>query len=104
MSSGPNLWWIFDSENDSFTTLPTGPFMVPALFLCAFLYFTKAIVAREHTIESIAGDLVHNDYWKAQKQRYDYLVIKSTRSSESLQMHEYAELKRLEKYLMNPYK
>jgi len=100
--SSPNLWWLFDPDSESFSTLPTGPFMVPALILCLFLYLSKAILEREHTYRSIAGPIAETEEWKRKKERYDELVAAFVASNGNIELHERTELNRLEKYLLDP--
>jgi hypothetical protein len=102
--SSPNLWWVFDSETESFGTLPTGPFMVPALIICGFLYAFKAIAKQNHTYESIAGPIAQTSRWKEKKKRYDELVATYiTSNGDDLDFYELNELRKLEKYFLDPW-
>lgn len=100
----PNLWWVFDSESNTFSTLPTGPFLVPALIFCGLFYFARFLVQKHHTHETIAEDLAETWQWKEKKRRYDELIIKSVETFNNLDFYELAELRQLEAYLSNPHK
>lgn len=97
----PNLWWVFDSEDRSFSTLPTGPFLLPCLiiFLGAALY--RAVAVREHTFTSIAGNMAETEHWQAKKKRYDELVQKFAYGE--LEHAEFFELNKLETFLADPW-
>ena len=98
----PNLWWVFDSEEQSFSTLPTGPFLAPFLILFGLIAAYRAVAVKEHTLTSIAGPLAETNQWKQRKDRYDKLLQKMVISG--LELNEDYEIKKLEKYLLNPWK
>jgi hypothetical protein len=101
--SGPNLWWVYDTDEKSFSTLPTGPFLVPALLICGLSVLWRSCFDRQHTIETIAGSLTDTAYWQAKHKRYMELVYLSAETDNNLEMHERHELNKLQTYLNNPY-
>jgi hypothetical protein len=101
--SGPNLWWVYDTDEKSFSTLPTGPFLVPALFICGLSVVWRSFFDRQYTIETIAGGLTDTDYWQAKHARYREIVKRSVDTNNNLELHERHELKELESYLYNPH-
>ncbi len=103
MNQGPNLWWVYDTDEKSFSTLPTGPFLVPALFICGLSVLWRSCFDRQHTIETIAGELANSAYWQAKHKRYMELVKRSVDTDNNLELHERYELKKLSTYLNNPY-
>jgi hypothetical protein len=103
MNQGPNLWWVYDTDEKSFSTLPTGPFLVPALFIAGLSVLWRSCFNQRHTIETMAGKLVDTAYWQAQRKRYSELVQRSVDTNNNLELHERHELKKLEDYLYNPY-
>jgi hypothetical protein len=103
MNQGPNLWWVYDTDEKSFSTLPTGPFLVPALFICGLSVLWRSCFDRRHTIETIAGELVNSAYWQAKYKRYREIVKRSVDTDNNLELHERYELRELEAYLNNPY-
>lgn len=103
MNQGPNLWWVYDTEQKSFSTLPTGPFLVPALFICGLSFLWRSCFDRRHTTETIAGELVNSAYWQAKRNRHLELIQKLTDTDNNLELHERHELQQLKKYLNNPH-
>lgn len=103
MTPGPNLWWVYDSEERSFSTLPTGPFLVPALFICGIIVLWRNLFDRQHTIETIAGGLAHTDHWKIKQRRYHELIEISVATNNDLTFAERHEYNELETYLNNPH-
>jgi hypothetical protein len=101
--SGPNLWWIYDTDEKSFSTLPTGPFLVPALFICALSALWRSRSNQQHTTESIAGELVNTAHWQAKRKRQLELVQRLVDTNNNLEIHERHELQQLKKYLNNPH-
>lgn len=98
----PTLWWVFDNENQSFSTLPTGPLLAPALLLCFVLYFSRRILEKKATYESVAGEIAQTSHWQQKKDEYDRLVEKRVTTNNNLDYYELIELRKLEKYLRNP--
>lgn len=103
MSKGPNLWWVYDSNDRSFSALPTGPLLVPALIIAGLAAIWGSCFGREHTTESIAGDLVKTEYWQAKRKRQLELIQRSVDTNNNLELHERYELQQIQKYLNNPY-
>jgi hypothetical protein len=103
MNQGPNLWWVYDTDEKSFSTLPTGPFLVPALFIAGLSVLWRSCFDRQHTTETIAGELVNTAYWQAKRKRQLELVQRLVDTDNNLELHERHELQQLKKYLNNPY-
>lgn len=100
----PMLWWVFDSESQAFSTLPTGPFLVPAFLILTTIWLVKTAIVKEITPETIAGEaLMQTDYWKRKKQRYDELLNKLAETNNNLSLSENAELRKIQKYLYSPH-
>jgi hypothetical protein len=103
MNQGPNLWWVYDSEQQSFSTLPTGPFLVPALFICGLTVLWRSCFDRRHTVETIAGKLADTQEWQAKYKRYRELIRISTEKNGDFTLAERYEYEALNTYLNNPY-
>jgi hypothetical protein len=100
----PMLWWVFDSDSKTFSTLPTGPFLVPAFLILTTIWLIKTAIVKEITPETIASEsLMQTDYWKQKKQRYDDLLKRLAVTNNDLSLTESAELRSLQKYLYNPH-
>lgn len=101
MSNQPvNLWWVYDPEDRSFSTLPTGPFLVPAIIIAAIVsLFTGK--RRRRTLADNAGSLAHSPEWQEKYKRYNELVQKKLNSD--LELHEIAEFDRIQAYVFNPH-
>lgn len=104
MNTVPGLWWVYDSEQNSFSTLPPGPFLVPGLLIMGFAVLWQSIFNKSHTFETIAGQLISDNYWQDSRRRYNELVQKSTATDNNLSLVEYEELRQLSNYLLNPYR
>jgi hypothetical protein len=103
--SGPNLWWVYDDEGGSFSTLPTGPFLVPALIICGIAALFGAGRTKVATYESKAGDLVNTPEWQAANKRHWKLFRKwADGFPDGISYAERCEMDRLEAYLNNPYR
>lgn len=102
MGNGPNLWWVYDSDNGSFSTLPTGPMLLPALLVMglAALFSSRP---RTKTFKENAGKLARTPEWQAKHARYQELVRMYVSSNGDLELEELNELRLLEKYLYNPH-
>lgn len=98
-----NLWWAYDSENGKFTTLPAGPFLIPALIIAGLSVLLRKCFHRKHTVETIAGELVGSDYWKRKRERYLELIQKRVDSNNDLEPRERHELDQLSSYMRNPW-
>ena len=103
MKMTPNLWWTYDSEAHSFSSLPTGPFLLPALILLGLSVLWRGTFDRGHTIETVAGNLTGTKYWQEKRNRYSELVRKSAELDGQIDYFEQTELNELSRYLHNPY-
>jgi hypothetical protein len=103
MSSGPNLWWVYDSENQSFSALPPGPFLLPVLIFSAIFSLFSSGGQRVTNLKGVAGHLADTPEWQAKHARYYYLIEKSAKFNGDIPLQESIELDRLGAYLHNPY-
>ena len=101
--SGPNLWWVYDTEQKSFSTLPTGPFLVPGLFIAGFAVLWRALFDRQHTVETIAGRLVNTEHWQVKHKRYRELIRIHVDTNGDLTLAQRHEYETLKTYLNNPH-
>lgn len=95
----PNLWWVFDSETKSFSTLPVGPVLTPAILLCCILYISKLILRSEPSYESRAGALASTQEWKEKRDRFYHLIQRRVDTNNDLTVKEMIEYRELEAYL-----
>lgn len=101
MGNGPNLWWVYDSNDRSFSALPPGPMLVPALFFMALAVLFGN--PKRRTFKDNAGKLARTPEWQSNYARYQELVKMSVASNGNLGLRDLAELEQLEKYLSNPH-
>ena len=101
--SGPNLWWVYNSDEGGFSTLPTGPLLVPALLFMAIASLFSNGGQRVANLEKTAGHLAHTPEWQAKHDRYHELIRKSLDNGNSLDYLEWAEFRKLEHYLHDPF-
>lgn len=99
-----NLWWAYNSEDEKFSTLPAGPFLVPALIIAGLSVLFRTCFNRGHTVETIAGELADSDYWKQKHKRYLELIRRQVDTNNDLEIHEKHELNQLSIYLRNPWR
>lgn len=96
----PNLWWVYNAEDNQFSTLPTGPFLVPALLFMGLVVLFKACTGRSRSLEYVAGSLTTNPIWQDRRNRYFELI---SRSYDGLSLSEVYEKQALRDYLNNPF-
>jgi hypothetical protein len=101
MGNGPNLWWVYDSNDRSFSALPPGPMLVPALFIMALAVLFGS--PRRRTFKHNAGRLAETPEWQSKHARYQELVKMSVASNGNLPLKDLTELEQLERYLCNPH-
>lgn len=103
----PNLWWAFDSSENTFTTLPTGPFFLPALIIFGLVSLFRSSKNNQPAFVQAAGPLVKSPYWIKQYNRYHELLEKEIRGKidhgRDLSYAEQYEFKQIEEYLRNPH-
>lgn len=99
----PNLWWAYDEDDASFSTLPTGPFLVPALFIAGIAVLWQTCFYRHKTLETVAGHVSKTDEWQRKRKRYDELTDKLAATNNNLELSEHYELRQLQEYLYNPH-
>lgn len=98
--SGPNLWWVYDDDNGRFSTLPTGPFFVPALIICSIAALFGAGRTKVSTLAERAGPRSNSPEWPAKEKRYWELFRKhSDNYPDGLDWPEYQEMTELLRYL-----
>lgn len=102
--SQPMLWWVLDEDTNSFSTLPTGPFLVPALIIYGLILLARSTCFKPATLDAVAGSLISTKYWKEKRKRYDELTTKSAETNNNLSYFEMIELRKLEDYLHNPHR
>ncbi|MGA1024105.1 MAG: hypothetical protein ACO3S8_05400 [Aquiluna sp.] len=102
MSQEPGkLWWVYNSETGSFSTLPTGPLLLPALLVMA-IGALFGFNERTKTFKDVAGNIAKTSEWQAKNYRYQQLVSKFVAVNGDLELSELAELEGLESYMCNP--
>ena len=97
MSTNNSLWWSFDSGSNTFSALPAGPALLPALGLFALFAGVRALkgfTAPQNA--GISSTLLNSDYYRETKVRQDYLIQKKIDGvmgiSEGLTLAEQGEL------------
>lgn len=101
MSKGPTLWWAYDSDSGEFSTLPTGPFLIPALIIAGLTAIFGSLSHRSP--ESIHSELAKTPEWKQKQIRYDYLIEQAVANCGDISPAERYELNQLKSYFHNPY-
>jgi hypothetical protein len=101
--NGPNLWWVYDTDEKSFSTLPTGPFLVPALFICGLSVLWRSCFDRRQTLEIIVGEIANTEYWQIKRKRQLELNKRVSDTNNNIELYERCELEEIERYLYNPY-
>lgn len=96
--SNTNLWWAYDGESGSFSTLPAGPMLLPALGIFAFVAIAKALKSNGLTPKSAIGNAMYNsDLYQKDKARFNYLINKKIQAAkEGVEGLSLAELNELE--------
>ena len=72
-----NLWWSYDPDGGSFSALPAGPMLLPALGVFAIIAVRQAF--KELTASKTKGlgySFINSDYYQSAKRRQDYLIDK----------------------------
>jgi hypothetical protein len=103
MSNNPNLWWVYDNDNKSFSTLPTGPFLLPAIAVILIASAFKQLFIGAATAESVAGRLSRTKNWQTKYKRYQKLVSNAVKNNGDISVAERYELDQLKAYLNNPH-
>jgi len=97
MSDRPSLWWAYDAEDNSFSALPAGPLLLPALFVAVCVSIIGAIHSTFNRPDRlISRELLNSNEYQRKKQRYHELVSKRLDNGE-LELHEHHELERLKR-------
>lgn len=94
--SSPNLWWSYDAENGSFSALPPGPFLLPAIGIFAFVAIVRALRGSGSSERRTVGSTFYeSEIYQKDKRRHNYLVQKLVQEGE-LGLAEHDELWRLQ--------
>lgn len=99
--SNNTLWWSFDPDNNSFSALPAGPLLLPALGIFALIAARQAIKQAWAGSGSSPGiTLADSSLYAEMKERHDYLLSKKVaaiaNNDDGLTLGEQAELTRLQ--------
>jgi hypothetical protein len=98
--SSNNLWWSFDADNNSFSALPAGPMLLPALGVFAVIAAVQSIKGALTPRPNHPGaSFMASEAYQLMKQRQDYLIAKKIEGikgfSEGLTLGEQTELNAL---------
>ena len=99
---GPTLWWLYDPEQGSFSTLPPGPFLVPALIVFGLAALVTGKPFRRACFHDRAGELQNTSTWKKRHERYLTLQDRYINDIDGMPFHELVEYKQLTSYMYNP--
>lgn len=100
---GPNLWWSYNAEDNQFSPLPAGPFLVPALIIATIASLFGQGQVPVQDFEANAGSLVDSPEWQARRLRYEELAERYLTDYDGMSWPEIAEYKRLKRYLETPH-
>lgn len=100
--SNNNLWWSFDADNNSFSALPAGPALLPALGVFAVIAAVQSIrSALTPRPNHPGGSFMMSEAYQEMKQRQDYLIAKKIDGiqgiGEGLTLGEQTELTNLQR-------
>ena len=95
MNDKPSLWWAYDEQSNSFSALPAGPFLLPALLAASVAVVCQKFRRNAVNPKNLISQSIYNspEYQHA-KQRYYYLINKKA-TENGLSIQEEAELWRL---------
>lgn len=97
MSDRPTLWWAYDAEDQSFSALPAGPLLLPALFISLCIGAYSSLRQWTGRPENVLGhDFVNSVEYQQMKRRYYELIHKKIENG-SLELHEEQELQQLKR-------
>lgn len=95
MNQQPSLWWAYDTESQSFSALPPGPLLLPAIFIAAFVALYSHLRDRsEHPENVLPPEIISSDDYQRKKQRYYDLIHKKV-WGDGLTVVEHYELEEL---------
>lgn len=98
------LWWAYDSEKSTWSPLPAGPMLLPALIICGIIYLLNGLPPRQGGLKQIAGPLASDKAWQRKRERYHELIrLKLELEGKELPWREHCELQDLEHYLHDPH-
>ena len=97
MADRPSLWWSYNAEDNSFSALPAGPLLLPALFIAVCVNAVGALSAWANRPERIiSNDLLRSRDYQRMRERYYELIDKRLENGE-LELHEHHELEQLKR-------
>jgi hypothetical protein len=100
--SNNNLWWSFDADNNSFSALPAGPMLLPALGVFAVVAAVQSIRGALTPRPNHPGaSFMASDAYRLMKERQDFLIAKRVQGimgeGEGLTIGEHTELAKLQR-------
>lgn len=102
MNNGPNLWWIYDESEARFSSLPTGPLLLPGIILTCLAWLIRGLFGRKIvTLEDLARDPSKSPEWRQKHARYTYLLKRWSKDGgyDNFTWREMYEMDELEDYL-----
>jgi len=96
-----NLWWSYDPDNRSFSALPAGPLLLPALAIFIIVASIRAFKQPRSASSVMGGHITSTTAYKNAKERHDYLISKKIAEAmghgDGLTLAEECELRKLQK-------
>jgi len=97
MPDRPSLWWAYDEEDQSFSALPAGPMLVPALFIAALAFGFDRLKTWASQPDNVLGrDFTSTPEYQSMRKRYFELINKK-HYGPGLETHEQYELEQLKR-------
>lgn len=97
MSDRPSLWWAYDAEDNSFSALPAGPLLLPALLIAVCVNAIGIVHSWANRPERVVSHgLLNSNEYQRKKRRYYELINKRLDNGE-LELHEHHELEKLKR-------
>ena len=95
MPDRPSLWWSYDSEDNSFSALPAGPFLLPAICIALCVSAFGAIKSWSNRPENVVSrDLLNSYEYQRMRRRYFELIDKKLENG-GLSLQDHHELEQL---------
>ena len=99
-----NLWWAYEAESGTFSPLPPGPFLLPALIIAITHHLIRSSLSKRRSIDGLAdANLKSNPAWIEKRERYRYLVNTSVSPGHELTLADLKEMRELKQFLHDPY-
>lgn len=97
MSDRPSLWWAYDAEDNSFSALPAGPLLLPALLIAICVNVAGALHSWANRPERLVSKkLLGSHKYQRMKHRY-YELIDKKLDDGGLSLQEHHELEQLKR-------